>query len=580
MRRSVYPTLLAFGLACAAIGCLKDLEDLCQTDGDCPVGQRCQALDGVKYCVGDSTGPGGTGGTGGTGGGGGGEEFEAVVDLELLPDSDLAAYLTTAKREAEAITLRYSTGGKDRQVDLPLSEPSNLPLAPMEIRLPLASEVESLKLRVEARTQRRDEVLATFAFGEVTEEFSANDRTSVTVNLSLDSAFDWDGDGDADVTDCEPDDPEVHNDAYDLCDGKRQACGQDFCFIRLDDGQTVGDLSCSTAERKCAAVLTTGDQGIVRIYEPSFPSEPVDVEGITKAMGIAWNSSGGKSHLIMAEPWLLSFSDPSGNLLPGQLGMSVEISGAVKASVQGNIAIVSGAGALLFVAFEPGAAAEHSKKVTCDTTGSACTTVVLDTTFGGDGKVPVDSHVTRADVYRPVSVGDIGVHLQFSGFERLGFVRLTNTRMIKPDESGLMTSLVAGRPPRFISSFGNDGRLFVSLQGEPAEEEALWLQKGLGLDSQGDPVPVTLPPSSCPSALDSQRSDSALLMADDCTGSLWELPLDEEGKPMGEGFVRHPLGERCAEPFVLASLPAADEEGAVTFVGCKGENHILVHGRM
>lgn len=100
------------------------------------------------------------------------------------------------------------------------------------------------------------------------------------------------------------------------------------------------------------------------------------------------------------------------------------------------------------------------------------------------------------------------------------------------------------------------------------------------MSSHGSPKPIGLPDSACAASLDSQRSGKYLLLADDCNGSLWELPLDEEGRPTEtEQFVQHPLGEHCNEPFILASLPEADGEPGVTFVGCRGKNHILVLDR-
>lgn len=68
------------------------------------------------------------------------------------------------------------------------------------------------------------------------------------------------------------------------------------------------------------------------------------------------------------------------------------------------------------------------------------------------------------------------------------------------------------------------------------------------------------------------------LIADDCNGVLWELPLDGDGKPTEGEPIRHDLAG-CNKPFVIDSLPATDEQGPMTFVGCEGKSHILVLGR-
>lgn len=575
MRRSVYPTLLAFGLACAAIGCLKDLDDLCQTDGDCPVGQRCRALHGVKYCVGDSTGPGGTGGTGGTGGGGGGVEFQAVVDVELRPDADLADFLGRHERKVSAIAFRYSSGGADRHVEFPLSEPSSLPIGPVEAQLPLSSEAETLEVKVEARVVRLDEVVATFALGEVTEEFSIHERASVSVDVSLDEAFDWDVDGDFDVSDCDPDDPEVFDGAKDWCDGKRQACGQDYCLIRLDDDQTVRDLACSPAERKCAVVVEGPAASVVRIYEPSFSEDPVELEGVTGALGVEWSKDGSGEYLIVIEEGRVLFSSPTGEVSSGHLSPVGNLSGSLSVSAHGTVAAAPLARPLMLQLFDPRTARSSAGVIECDTANSDCTTLNATDFVANLGAISNDALIRQVVVYNSVAGGDSALYLLFDGDERVGLARVDADRKMQQDKSGF----VFGGAPHFgfVAPFANKTRLFAGAGHDSDSSVAFWARMSLSKGTQQDLSPVVLPEGSCPSAIDSQRSDTALLMADDCTGSLWEIPLDEEGRPLGEGFEQYRLAD-CAEPFVLASLPAAGEQEAVTFVGCKGENHILVHG--
>src|SRR5690606_21076738 len=135
-------------LCLGGVGCLKDLEDLCQTDADCPEGKRCADVDGVRYCVGDSTGEagsggtggsGGSGGTGGTGGSGGLEPHEAVVDITLEPSPELVEYLDRFGRQLQQLVFTYASGGEQRRVEVDLAKSTSLPAHPVEARLPLAS---------------------------------------------------------------------------------------------------------------------------------------------------------------------------------------------------------------------------------------------------------------------------------------------------------------------------------------------------------------------------------------------------------------------------------------------------------
>lgn len=580
MHRSTVPLSLAIGLVCAGIaGCLSDLEDLCQTDADCPAGGRCAVEDGFRYCI-PGPGAGGNGGTGGVGGSGGGAaEFEAIVDLELLPDEELADFLERIPRRVDAVTLHYLSGGGERTVKVPLEEPSALPLASLTLRLPLASQSEALTIDVTAHVTLKNDEPGTLATGQLDAEFAADQTHPVSVRLSLNHDFDWDGDDDPDITDCGPDDPAVHHGAIDFCDGTQQACGQSYCYIPLEPGQTVRDLACSATERKCAAVITNGETSVVRIYETEILDELAQISGVTKAKGITWNTSGGETSLIIIEPKFVSFSNPTGELLAGQLESSVELSGSISTSNHGNIAAAPGNAPLTLVTFDPSRASSLSRRTLCDTSGSECNTLVLEDLFTrSPSPLPPGSLISHAEIYRLVAVGSIGINLQFTEEEKIGFLQLNSSRTIEEDESGLLDSLPTGSKLRFISSFGTADKLFAAFRGE-FSWNAVWLTKGLSLDGHGEPVPVELPTGSCPSALDAARTDSSLFMADDCTGSLWELPLDEEGRPTGAEPIHHPLGDECKKPFKLASLPAAGDEKALTFVGCEGESHILVHNR-
>src|SRR5690606_36181881 len=177
---------------------------------------------------------------------------------------------------------------------------------PVEPRLPLAPLTDTLSLGVEVLAQRLEAGPAVLATGQTTAEVSAQaKKTELTITLSLNPDFDWDLDGDPDLHDCEPDDPNVFHGAVDVCDGVRTAC-EDFCFIPLEDAHFVRDLACSTVERKCAAVVQGPTASVVRIYDPTFPSTPVEVEGISEARGVSWNTFLSATHLMIAEPKLLA----------------------------------------------------------------------------------------------------------------------------------------------------------------------------------------------------------------------------------------------------------------------------------
>lgn len=593
MQRSVLFSL-ALGLAFAGlVGCLSDLEDLCQTDADCPGTQRCRESDGVKFCAAEPTGTGGIGGggdggdgggpggSGGVGGSGGAAPFEAVVELEIVPSDGLADFLAELKefeRRVGSLSLSYETGGSVRNVEVPLSEPSLLPLASIEARLPMETASETIELKVSANALRIDESLAPFAFGAVTEEFSDQEKTKVSISLELDVKFDFDLDETPDATDCDPHDGEVYPGAEDLCDGKLQACGQPYCLIELEKSETVRDISCSVSERKCAAVIASGESGKVRIYGEEFPSEPVEVEGVEKAKGIAWNSAGSQSHLLIIEPELVSFSDASGDRLAAHIVPSLDLAGPVHSSIHGNVAVAPGVEPFTLQVFDPASGSTLPGGESCDS-DSHCTPLGVGSIFGGETGLPGDSVISGAAIYRQGGIGNIAVYLHFANDSRLGYLQLNSSRAIREENSGLYAPFPEGTKIRFIASFGEDERLFFGLQGPDQVQSAAWVKKEAGLGVHKTPVEIELPPNSCPAALDAKRSESSLLMADDCTGTLWELPLDEEGKPTGENFDPYSLGEHCKKPFVLDSLPAAGEQDAMTFVGCEGENHILVLGR-
>lgn len=575
MHRSTVPLSLAIGLVCAGIaGCLSDLEDLCQTDADCPAGGRCAVEDGFRYCI-PGPGAGGNGGTGGVGGSGGGAaEFEAIVDLELLPDEELADFLERIPRRVDAVTLHYLSGGGERTVKVPLEEPSALPLASLTLRLSLASQSEALTIDVTAHVTLKNDEPGTLATGQLEAEFAADQTHPVSVRLSLNHDFDWDGDDDPDITDCGPDDPAVHHGAIDFCDGTQQACGQSFCLIPLEDNLTVRDLACSLTERKCAAVLTNGEKSVVRIYDSEF--QATEVEGIDNPQGITW-SEPNRALLIGFED-RIRLSNPTGQLLDGAVLPSRTFGSIIRTLSSGEeIGVAKVERRKEFDAFFPGRAIHET--VECNIDDTACKTVSVTTLSDSEGS-PLAEDAALSDI----AIHRIGtsfplVYLTFLNDSRLGVVRLDDENLsMRAAESGLIKVLEGSEPLRALA-LSSKSILFAARGTSPDNSEAAFTNVRSTYQQHEAPEAFALPQLSCPAVIDVIRNDSALLMADDCTGSLWELPLDEEGRPTGAEPIHHPLGDECKKPFKLASLPAAGDEKALTFVGCEGESHILVHNR-
>lgn len=586
MQRSFLPLALAlFGLG--IFGCLSDLEDICQTDADCPGGGRCAVDGGLRYCVpgpgddgsGGVGGKGGSGGSGGKGGSGGSSEFEATVELKIAPDAELAEFLGTADRPLGALSLRYESGGVKREVEIPLEKPTDLPIASVEASLPLASAAETLSLRVEAQAYLHDETtLALFASGQATGEFMDGETTSLSVSLALDPHFDWDGDKDPDAKDCYPDDPNRHHEAFEVCDGEPQACGSQFCFIKLKENQTVRDLACSVSERKCAVVIGEGESGIVRIYESEFPSEPVEVENVDNPLGVAWSETNGSgATLLISVRDRIYLSDTTGSLLSGTVTPSGDLLGPIEVSTHGNFAVALESDRTSLQAFDPEAAAYATTSVGCDDPESSCRTISLKGLSDTDDEpVAPNAKVSIAQIYHSMKENAPNVYCSFTGDPRIALIRVRDL-VIRDNDSGLLPAQ-SDNEPRAVKLFSNDQRIAIVGGTSPELAFGAWAVPASTINGQGEMSSMILPPDSCPAALDAKRNESALLMADDCKGMLWELPLDEEGKPTGKDFVPYPLKD-CDKPFVLASLPADGEEGPLTFVGCEGEEHILVHGR-
>ncbi len=415
------------------------------------------------------------------------------------------------------------------------------------------------------------------ADGDATGTFSHGNVIPLTVELELAEAFDWVGDGIGDANDCDPDDPTVHPGAPDPCDGKVQACGQSACTIDLE-GLSVLDIACSPGARKCAAVVAqpAATSGKVRIWDETATTH-VEVEGVTKAKGIAWNTASDQHHLIMVEPNLVSFSNPAGERLLGYLVTTLDLAGSLHLSVHGNVGIAAGADPFTILAFDPRVLIAKTEGVSCSFE-SSCSQLGVDSVFNGPTGLPSGSRITGAVTHRPGGVGNVVSYLSFANDSRIGYLQLNSSWQVRGESSGIFAPFSEDSEIRFIAPFSGESRFFVSLRGPEDKHSATWVQMQTGYDLHTPPVEIDLPPDSCPAALDTNRSASSLLIADDCNGVLWELPLDGDGKPTEGEPIRHDLAG-CNKPFVIDSLPATDEQGPMTFVGCEGKSHILVLGR-
>lgn len=316
---------------------------------------------------------------------------------------------------------------------------------------------------------------------------------------------------------------------------------------------------------------------MVRIYDSEFPSNSIEVIGVNRALGVSWNETEGT--LAITVPSGVIFVTATAESLSGSLVATRDINGTILLSKFGKFGLAPALGTTDLQAFNPTAAAQSENPISCGSSSSVCKSVsVSGLPRDGQPALPDGAEIERAVVYHEDESAYPVAYLVLTTDFRLGVARIDDNFAFRKDDSGMLDLFDGqGRPRSMTLSKGK--YLLVGSGEAPTEAMAVSLQAANNFLSHNQPEPMTLPAGACPAALDSTRSDSALLMADDCTGSLWELPLDEEGRPTGEDPVLHSLGDKCKKPFKLASLPASGEEEALTFVGCEGENYILVHNR-
>lgn len=580
MGRVDHRVLLALS-AVLVVNCGRSEEggNTCQSNEDCPDRHICVALEYGSYCVRqDGHGEGGVGGDGGSGGLGGTEgnlePLFAMVDLQLLADDELAAYLDAHGRKVDAVVVRHATSAGEREIVVPLAEPTTIPLGPVEVRLPLHSRVEEQRLQLEARGVRSDESLAPLAIGEVDVKLEAYRRLTAVAVLSFVPEFDWDTDGDPDLSDCGPDDPAVHHGAYDICDGERQACGQSFCYIPLGAGETVLDLDCGTIERTCAVAIQGPERKFLRVYSSGTPGLLTEVRYKADWVGLTANPLGDKDYFVVISSQWIDWFDASGTFVNySSRNVPAGLSGVVAAFDAGSMPkVVAGLRDRVgIVLLEPQRLDFMNE---CDTEGSDCRMYLLeDLLYEADGDRP--RRITDLAVFRSGPPEVLEMYFTATDEPRIGLLRLSSRRdygvaLLEPPPGAVAN--------RFLEPLRNPEYVFVSYLDESSSPRAAVLRRTGTFGHVAYERQVLLPPGACPSAIDPGRSMFSLWMADDCTGSLWELPLDAQGLPSSGKPVQHQL-ERCAEPFVMASVPVSVDGSAATFVGCRGENHILVLGR-
>src|SRR5690606_4755190 len=336
----------------------------------------------------------------------------------------------------------------------------------------------------------------------------------------------------------------------------------------------VRDLACSTVERKCADVIEGPSSSVVRIYDPDLGSDPVQLDGVTKARGLAWTKSATGAALIVAEEDRVRASSPSGEMKPGALFPAASIAGGVSVYAHGTVAAAPLGNPLMLQVFDPSDVLDLSTGADCDPTVVGCSTLVESDFTSSLASIAKQAVIRQVIIYGLVAGGDVALYIRFDGDDRIALARMGSNWRLSDSLSGFIE---LEEPARYIASFRGGARLFLVTGTSPETIRAYWARLSTSIGAQQPPTPMTLPDGACPSALDSQWAESSLLIADDCAPALWEIPLDQDGVPMGEGFVKHEL--RDCVPFLLASVQRAGEEEAATFVGCKERNHILVLGR-
>src|SRR5690606_5885032 len=293
-----------------------------------------------------------------------------------------------------------------------------------------------------------------------------------------------------------------------------------FCFIPLEDAHFVRDLACSTVERKCAAVVQGPETRTVRIYEPHYFWDFVELEEVVEANAITWMRTPGASGeiLMLCDGRRIKFSSAGGELRAGSLAPGWAISGLAVAR-SGTIAVAYPETTLAFLIFDPRNVATSSTGLSCTNPAAACSSVDASELSLKLGAISDGATVRQAEVYRPLGADDAMIYLLFEGDDRIGLALADSSRNLLSDESGLVS---LGQRVRFIASFKEYSSLFLATDPDAGDPGAYWAWMSFFAEDHQNPYQLTLPPGVCPSALDAQRTNTALLLADDCTPALWE----------------------------------------------------------
>lgn len=622
--RRLLPLVLLSAFLSLAVGCLADLESTCQSDADCPAGHSC-APGEIRSCVADpgaggSGGDGGTGGAGGAGGdggsggtgGGGGSEIEPVdvpVQVQFRLSLGLENLLEETERPVHQLVVRYEHVDGMQVLELPLDPAWRLVDEPAEpLEFTVEATYEEVKVTVEAHALVHDGTDAVFAQGSAylpVDEAAPvepsdspagfeSDAFQLEVMLGLDSEFDFDGDGDPDLFDCKPDDRDIFRGSPDACDGEVTSCGPALCTLELPEEQHARDLACSPATGLCVAAVgaiaggpPAEGSGSIRIYPTDFEggAEPIVVD-VADPLGVAVNDhAANDSIFLFTTSTRIRFLSLEGLLHDHRLSSSGDLNGPLAVSPFGKTALAFRDRPVADV-FDPTESLGLldnivGKNDNCGASGSICSTVDFNE-LEKDNPLNSEALPIRAVATQSSSTNDPVFTVITSNEARANIMRINSrTREISGDASGTLKPLPTSYP-RSVSIAGVGNVIVFAGGAAESEAEAVWLRAGNDAASFSSPTPFPLPEGSCPAALDGGASASSLLMADDCGGRVWRIPLAEEGHPTETAdvdAVEIALPDDCKSPSVLASIPGTGDEEPVTFVACKGSNRIVVLGR-
>ncbi len=599
MNRS-FPFVLALGLfvSIGAVGCLDDIADDCSSDADCPDGHRC-VKQGVKICLapggaggdgsggdGGSGGSGGDGGAGGATGGSGGEEEPSTIVVEVFVGGGLDDFLAAHPRTIETLVL--SVRGSDdvpaeTRFDVPIgasipSQSLDVPGYRLEIPFEAAPGTEqSLEFEVQA--------LAALAEAGGSARLASEGLTAQVISsskpiplrlilVSLDLAFDYDGDLSPDHLDCAPDDPAVHPGAEDICDGLDSSCNPGICHIPLPAGsQGVRDVACDSASCFVAAGGVDGGDGAVHRFTADLKSEASATLAIANPNGIATSDAAARIFVSDRDTNRIIVADSS------RLTKNYDFD---TASVQGGAIVVSPTGAfgfsgyatrttLLFFANQIEAS---TPTVTCADSSLDCHRIGI-ADLDGPGSFPSGPSPHALAIRHINEDSNSQVYSLLTGSDRIAFADIRESdKMLNEAASGTILPLLDVEP-RALSLNLLGTRLYVA-GGTSSPSEAAVITTGSIVENHLV-TSFPLPEGVCPSAL--QVVGDRLWVADDCQGSVWELPIGEDGVPDAETARQHPL-PGCAKPAVLASLPKSEGVNEALVVGCSdAADRILVLGR-